>query len=418
MILGPFIVKSIRMKSKVYHISNSAAWQRVMFLFISMLFFNGCSDDEPALSESFLKIYDDSNIDVSYRPIDVVETIDGYIILTGTELSNTDFMGIRLLKIDEEGNYESDIEIDDYVVPIGSVYLNAADSNSYFFAMNPTSLEAVLLGVNPQLEIESETLIGGINYPLSSNLLSNGNFLLQSYDPLTQETEISEISLDGTYLGGSRYSIGPGDDVEEEIINHYLNASERPLPFFCGELSAGNYYFNGFYNYSFSLVFTDFSDTPSGVVQGQSSNAGIRAVLPIAGSDFAVAGFQFDDNYQLASSALSTGGISSSADLYPGNMAELKPYTPTQIISYTSGSTYSVFVAETKGRQVLLNFYTNAGEIGGMHRIGYLNPFTFSSIKVGSDNSLLVLGSTFVAGRFERITLNKISEQEIGGFVN
>lgn len=401
---------------KKYRLTKVVSNLLKYFLFLP--FIMACSNDEPALSESFFKIYDDSNIDVNYRPIDVVETIDGYIILSGTELSNTDFMGIRLLKLDEEGNYLSDNELDDYVVPIGSMYLNEADSNSYFFAMNPTSLEAVLIGVNPQLQIEVETLIGGINYPLSSSLLSNGNFLLQSYDPLTQETEISEISVEGSYLDGNRYSIGPGDDVVEEIVNHYLNASERPLPFFCGEVSSGNYFFNGFYNYSFSLVFTSFGDSPTGVVQGQSSNAGLRAVMPLSGSNFAVAGYQFDDNYQLSSSALSTGGITSSADLYPGNMAELKSYTPTQIISYSTGSTYSIFAAETKGRQVLLNFYTDTGEIAGSHRIGYLNPFTFSSIRVGTDNSLLVLGTTFVAGRFERITLNKISESEVAGYVN
>ncbi|WP_421763389.1 hypothetical protein [Ekhidna sp.] len=377
-----------------------------------------CSDEEPALSESFFKIYDDSNLDVSYRPIDVVETVDGFIILTGTELSNSDFMGVSLIKIDEEGNYEYESILDDYVVPIGKVHLNESDSNSYFFVMNPTSLEAILIGVNPQLEIEVESTLGGINYPLSSARLSNGNLLLQSYDPLSQETEISEIALDGSYVGGNRYSIGPGGDVEEEIINHYLNASERPLPFFCGEVASGSYYFNGFYNYSFSLVFTDFSDSPSGVVQGQSSNAGIRAALPLSGSEFAVSGFQFDENYQLSSTTLSTTGISSSADLYPGNMAEVKPYTPVEIIRYTNSSTYSIFASETKGRQILLNFYSDAGEIIGMSRIGYLNPFTFSSIKVGSDNSLLVLGTTFVAGRFERIALNKISENEIAGFID
>ncbi|MEO9482406.1 MAG: hypothetical protein ABJG47_03130 [Ekhidna sp.] len=403
---------------KNIHIKNIISKIKILTSLVSISFLISCSDDEPALSESFLKIYDDSNIDVSYRPIDVIETIDGYIILSGTELSNTDFMGIRLIKIDEEGNYIDDNELRDYVVPIGNMYLNQADSNSYFFAMNPTSLEAVLIGVNPQLNIEVETLIGGINYPLSSNILSNGNFLLQSYDPLSQETEISEISLDGMFVGGNRYSIGPGDDVEQEIINHYLNASDRPLPFFCGEVSAGNYYFNGFYNYSLSLVFTDFSDAPSGVVQGQSSNAGLRAVMALSGSNFAVSGYQFDDNYQLANATLSIGGITSSADLYPGDMAELKPYTPTKIVSYTSGTSYSIFAAETKGRQVLLNFYTDAGEIGGSHRIGFLNPFTFSSIKVGTDNSLLILGTTFVAGRFERITFNKISEAEVLAFVN
>ena len=127
---------------------------------------------------------------------------------------------------------------------------------------------------------------------------------------------------------------------------------------------------------------------------------------------------QFDENYQLASSTLSTGGTTSSADLYPGDMAELKSYTPTKIINYNTGSNYSIFAAETKGRQLLLSFYTDTGEIGGSHRIGFLNPFTFSSIKVGSDNALLILGTTFVAGRFERVTFNKISQSEVAGIVN
>ena len=70
-------------------------------------------------------------------------------------------------------------------------------------------------------------------------------------------------------------------------------------------------------------------------------------------------------------------------------MEELEAYTPTQIIPYTAGSSYSVFAAETKGRQMLLNFYAQSGEISGSHRIGFLNPFTFSCIKVRTDNSLL-----------------------------
>ncbi|MEM7296720.1 MAG: hypothetical protein AAF391_00470, partial [Bacteroidota bacterium] len=310
--------------------------------------------------------------------------------------------------------------LDDYVVPIGEMYLNESDSNTYFFAMNPTTLEAVLISVNTQLEIQSETLLGGINYPLSSNITSTGNLLLQSYDPLTQEIEISEIGLDATFSNPASYSIGPGSDVEVEIINHYLNTVERPLPFFCGEITPGNYYYNGFYNYSFSLVFTDLSAAPSGVVQGQSSNAGIRAAMPLGGNSFAIAGYQFDENFQLASQDLDVSGTSSSVDLFPGNMAEIKPYTSTKILNYTTGSTTSIiFACETKTNQILLRFYNSTtGEIEGVHTVGYLNPFTFSSIKASDDGSLLVLGTTFVAGRFERITLNKISASEINGILN
>lgn len=387
--------------------------------FFAFVFLISCSEEEPSLTESFFKIYDDSNADISYHPIDVVETTEGYLVLSATELSSTDFNGVELLRIDKEGNFKEAQELNDYVVPVGDLYLNPADSNSYFFAMNPTSLNAVLIGVNPQLQIEVEETIGGINYPLASATTSSGNLLLLSYDPVSLETEISEISLDGSYIGGNSYSIGPGSDVEVEIINHYLNANDRPLPFFCGEFSPGNYYFNGFYNYSFSLVFTDFSDNPSGVVQGQSSNAGIRSALPLSGSNFAIAGYQFGDNYQLASSTLSTNGITSSVDFYPGNMAEIKSYSSAKIVSYISSKEYTVFASETKGRQILLNFYDSSdGTISGIDRVGYLNPFSLSSIKVTDDNSILVLGTTFVAGRFERIVLSKISEREISSITN
>lgn len=392
--------------------------KKLLIPFICILLFS-CSDEEVSLTESFVKIYDDSNADVSYHPVDAVETIDGYIILSATELASTDFRGVQLIKVDEKGDFEREQELSDYVVPIGNLYLNPSDSNTYFFAMDPTSLNAVLIGVNPQLQIEVEDVISGINYPLASSITSTGNFLLLSYDNVSLETEITEISLDGSIVGGNSYSIGPGSDVEVEIVNHYLNANGRPLPFFCGEVSPGNYYFNSFYNYSFSLVFTDFSDAPSGVVQGQSSNAGIRAAMPLTGSDFAVAGFQFGDNYQLSSTTLSTSGITSSADLYPGNMAELKPYSPSQIIPYSGTRELTIFGSETKGRQILLNFYdSSSGEIAGIHRVGYLNPFSFSSVKVTSDNSLLVLGTTFVAGRFERIVLAKISAAEISSITN
>lgn len=382
-----------------------------------LLFVFGCGDEDLQLTESFFKIYDDTNADLSYNPIDVEETIDGFIVLTGTEVSNTDFQGIQLLKMDDEGNYLFDVEISDYVVPIGELHL--IDSTSYFFAMNPTSLQAVLIGVNPQLEVTVEAPIGGINYPLSSAMTSSNELLLQSYDLNNLTTEISLISTDGSFVNGASYSIGPGDDVEEEIINHYLGAGEQPLPFFCGELTSGNYYFNGFYNFSFSLVFTDFSATPNGVVQGQSSDAGIRAALPLSGSDFAVAGYQFSDNFQLSSTTLSTTSTTSSVDLYPGNMAELKSYTPSKILSYsTAEGDFTVFAAETEGRQIILHFYNaTSGEVQGIHYLGFLNPFAFSSIKVGSDNSLLVLGTTFVAGRFERVALTKISESEVSEII-
>ncbi len=393
----------------------------VLSLFVIGMFIS-CSDDEPSLTDSFLKIYDDSDFDLSYDPIDVVEVSNGYIILSGTERDDSDFDGILLIKIDEEGNYlfSDEALFNDFEAPVGDMYFDASDSSIYFFAKNSGTVDAVLISINTSLAIQSTTILGGLNYPLSASPTSNNTLLLQSYDPVGLQTQISEISLAGGFEGGNEYSIGAGDDVEEEIIDHFLEATNNPLPFFCGEISPGNYYFNGFYNFSFSMVFTDFGGSPSGVVQGQSTDAGIRGALSLGGSDFAVAGYQFDDNYQLSSTTLSTGGTTSSADLYPGNMAELKPYTATKIFSYAAANAnYTVFAAETKGNQISLHFYnTTTGQIDGVHYVGFLNPFTFSSVKVTSDESILVLGTTFVAGRFERIILNKISRSEIAAVLN
>ncbi len=399
---------------------NRTDMKKYLWIFFTALFFSCEEEDIPTLSESFFKIYDHANYDLAFNPIDVAQTVDGYLILTGTELDKTDFNGVRIIKVDTTGEYVDQLTLQNYVIPVGEMFLNEADSNCYFFAANPITLQAVLLGVTPQLELAVERPINGLNYPLASNITFSGNLLLLSYDPVNLNTQISEIGTDGSLLATSSYSIGPGDDVLEEIIDHYLNASERPLPFFCGEHAFGSYYFNGYYNYNLSLVFTNLSGGATGVVQGQGSEAGFRSVFArVDDGTFAVSGYQFSDNYQLSEVSLSTGGLSSIADIYTGDMAELRPYTPSKIVSYEQGIEYIVFAAESESRQIVLNFYeASSGQVAGTYRIGYANPYTFASLKVGSDNSLIVLGTTFVAGRFERIVLNKISSSEIAGILN
>ena len=78
---------------------------RKIALLLLPLFFLACSDDDISPSGSFSKIYDHSVYDLSFDPIDVVETVDGFIILTGIELEGSDFQGVQLLKVDETGDF-------------------------------------------------------------------------------------------------------------------------------------------------------------------------------------------------------------------------------------------------------------------------------------------------------------------------
>lgn len=387
-------------------------------LLVACLLLSSCSEEAPSPAESFFKIYDDSNFDLNYDPIDVVEVIDGYIILAGTEQDNSNFEGIQLLRVDEEGLFKDSEEtaFTDYESPVGDLYFDSADSSMYFFAKIKGFRDASLISINPSLEVQDISAPLGIGYPLAAAATSSSGLIIQSYDPVNLQTEISEVTLAGVPSGAARYSIGPGEDVEEDVIDHFLETNVNPFPFFCGEVSPGNYYFNGFYNYSFSLVFTDLSDSPTRVVSGQGIDAGVRGIMPLAGGNFAVAGFQFDDNYQLGSNPLTAGNA---GDLYPGNLVEIRPYTTSKILNYSgAGESYTVFASETKGNQIVLHFYNAAtGEIDGVHYIGFLNRFNLATVKVTADESIIVLGTTFIAGRFERIFLNKISPREISRIV-
>lgn len=141
--------------------------------------------------------------------------------------------------------------------------------------------------------------------------LPRGNFILLSYDNFNKHSVLSVITPSGAITRSQGFKIGAGDAVEEPIIEHFLRTGNQ-IPFFAGKTSSGLYYFNGFYNYTLSIVFTDLNDdSPQGVVQGQQDDGGLSQAVELNGGKFALARFNFGDNYFLPNTALNTSGISS-----------------------------------------------------------------------------------------------------------
>ncbi len=384
----------------------------LLFLAVSLL---ACNKDDEVPNTSFARIYDHSNYNLDFRPLDIEEITDGYMILSTTTLDRSQFPGIQLQRIASDGDYEAGFNFSaDLVAPTPD--LMRIGDTFYFFAMDPVSLRVNLVSFNAGFG-NLTTIIPNapLYYPLASSLASDGQFLLLSYHPEDRVSVLSKIAVDGTVTSLVAYSIGPGSDVEEAIVDHYLQPEEKALPFFCGEASSSLYYFNGFFNYSLSLVFSNFAADPAGVVQGQFTDAGVRNILPIGGSTFALSGYQFEDNFLYPSVSLNTTGVSSTSDLYTSNAAEWRPYTPVAMANYSlDGVNYIVYAAETKSRQIALYFYVAAtGNFAGLFHVGYANPFTLSSVVVDSENHLLILGTSYVAGRFRRVFLEKIQEEKI-----
>jgi hypothetical protein len=266
--------------------------------------------------------------------------------------------------------------------------------------------------------VSAEGVIGNISnvggsYP-SAAAVDGSNFILLSYDNATKQSVVSIVSATGGVSQSTGFSVGAGDAVEEPIINHFLRTG-RQFPFQVGKTAGGQYFFNGFFNYTFSLVFTDLGES-LGVVQGQQDDGGISHLTQLGGGKYATARFNFGDNYFLPNVTLNTSGLTSSTDLGGFSLPELIDNAPVKIIvSKIKEKDVILYASNTKSGQIGLYVYDLAsGDFLGTKYLGFSNPYEVSSLLNTTDEGLAIGGTTYVTGRFPRITLFKISADELG----
>lgn len=392
-----------------------------LLTFVALLILS-CSEksDVDFDKENFTSIFDNNQFSASYFPIDIKQTEDGgYLVLGERRLQNSNFRGIYLMKADKFGKYVNATEVDEgFVNPVPD--LMTSGNLYYFFCMDALNLQTHLVSVNDAdtIGVTITPVNGGLTYPTAASSDGN-NFLLLSYDHGDKLSVVSRVDPSATLTGGpAGFSIGAGDDVEEPIINHFIRTGKR-FPFQVGKLSDGTYFFNGFQNYTFSLVFTNLDDI-TGVVQGQQDDGGLSAVYPLGGSKFAVSRFNFGDNYFLPNVNLSINSPSISVDLGGNTLPELIGNAPVKILkAQISNKSVLIYASDTKSKQIGLFFYDEAtGEFISSRYLGFSNPFEVANLIQTSDNGLAVCGTTYLAGRFPRICLIKISEDELKGQIH
>ena len=392
---------------------------------IVLLSFFSCSEDVDTSYEevSFTKIYDDNIFDNAYHPIDLQQTADGgYLILCNRKLADSEFAGIYLLKTAKNGEFIKAIEVDPtYVHPVGG--LIPSQGSYYFFCMNSATLASQLVKVEASgetLEVSSFTEVGGgsgvYSYPTAA-AKDGENFMLLNYDHDGKKSVLSIVNAAGGVLAGASVDIGVGDDVDEPIINHFLQTG-RKFPFSVGRIPGSTYFFNGFHNYTFSMVFVNLNDDDNpvmGAVQGQQENGGFSAIYPIAGNKFAAARFNFGDNFLLPNVTLSSSGFTTATDLGGYILPNLVPDAKVQIIhSVIKQKGVLIYGSDTKSKQIGLLFYDEAsGEFYGSQHLGFSNPFELGGMVQTSDGGLAVCGTTYVAGRFPRVCLFKLSKAKL-----
>jgi len=372
------------------------------------------NSDEVLPSDSFVKIYDDTRFSASYIPIDIIQTEDeGYLILSGTRQESSNFAGTYVMKVDSEGNYIANIRLPDTdVQPIANWI---KQGNMYYFVcMDATNLGARLFSVDQQLNLSDPTSINA-TYPMSVSQVDNQMILL-SYDNDSKNSELSLFDENGNISQFISFSIGIGEGIEEPIIDHFTRTG-RQFPFQTGRAADGTYFFNGFYNYTLSLVFTDFSgDMPKGVVQGQQDDGGISAILPLSGSNFALSRFNFGDNYVVSQTQINTSDIISSTNLIGNSALEWAPDAHVDIKRINIPQLLDVIIygSTTQNGQIMITIYdSSTGEWLGNKYLGFSTPYSIQGMIQTSDNGIAILGTTAVAGRFNRICLFKLSSKEL-----
>jgi hypothetical protein len=388
---------------------------------LSLFLLSSCLEKaEPTLEQnSFTRIYDDADFSAAYTPLDVQQTSDGgYLVLASKRVVDSNFAGVYLLKVDKVGSIVTEVDDFDpqYVNPVAPLsFINGA---YYFFCMDSNLQEAYLIKITADAEFDTAVPMG-LTYPTASATDGN-NILLLSYNNADKVMVMSQHTTDGSISAGpTGFTIGVGDEVEEPIINHFIQGGKK-FPFSIGRAVGGSLYYNGFYNYTFSLVFASFGATaPSGVVYGQQDDGGFSAVKPLDGNRFATARFNFGDNFILPTTELSTNGLTIGTDLGGFTLPELSPNTMVRLITIASDNQNAIlYAANTQSKQIaLLSYNQSDGSFINSRYLGFSNPFEIGSVLQTVDGGLLVSGITYVAGRFPRICLFKLSKDDVAGLL-
>jgi hypothetical protein len=388
-------------------------------LLLSILILSCSEESDPAFDQkSFTSIIDNKIFSSGIYPIDVRQTSDGgYVVLAERSIEESTFRGVYIMKADKYGKFSKETILDDnFVNPIGPVIISG--TSLAFICMDAFTLQAHVVSVDENAENATITPIAGYTYPAAVAADGTSGFVMLSYDQANKNTVVSRHAMTGERLGRQLVlTIGAGEDVEEPIINHFLRTGKR-LPFQVGKIPGGQYYFNGFYNYTLSLLFTNFAENETpGVVQGQQDDGGFSAVYPLGGNKFAASRFNFGDNFFLPNVNLSTSGTSTAIDLGGYSFPELVSNAPVKILSKPiKNENTLIFASDTKSKQIGLFFYQEStGTFLSSRYLGFSNPFEVASIAATSDNGLIICGTTYLAGRFPRICLLKLSKEELEG---
>ncbi len=379
-----------------------------------MLLLNyGCSSDEELIEprNSFTRIYETQQFSDRYEPLAIVQTADsGYLTLSKTEQWKA-----HLFKSSDEGISQWEMTLGETLVnPLPHLF--AQDSGFVMFGMNELSQSLEVYAVNPTTgTVDQINTISNIKYPLAAHRTADNGWIFLGYDRESRSSTLH--AYNNTFAEIWSESYGAEEDVEEYVINHIAGVGSA-LPFFVG--TSGNHvYFNGFYNYSFSLVFANQSNGEiAGTLHGYRDESVINALHPTSIGQYALAQSKFGQGALLSNATVSEQTIAVGSDLPTVDFNEIDENARVIIKEITqAGQEIILYGTQTKRRQLVFYAYAKeSGELISINYLGQTNPYLLGDFTVTGDGGLVVAAETYVAGRFSRLQLFKLSKPEFSAW--
>jgi len=381
-----------------------------VILLCALAILPGCSISENEIEpeQSYARIYNDESFESNFEPLDVIQTADsGFLVLGYYDINKT-----YLLRADRTGHFQWDMKLEEnFVNPIPGLFQH--ENRYHFFCMDDLTLETYIMHVNVDAgEASVVKSFPEVIYPLYASRTDDDGMLILSYERNTLSSKLTKVNTALDVEWDNEYPVI--EDVEEEIIGHVAGTGQR-LPFFTGS-AEGKYFFNGYSNFSFSLHFVNGSNgDQTGVINGFRDSGAISSAIHLNGSEYALTRYSFGENYILSKSGLEENSVSFSSDL-PGNPhPEIRDDAQVTMekILVEEMETLLLTTTTKSGQIIIYLFNTSDGSLMGSKRIGFTNPYNAVKAVQTLDNGVAILGNTFVTGRFSRIFLYKLSEDEL-----
>lgn len=384
-----------------------------LFLLATTGLISSCKKDFKP-ENTFIKIYDDQDGNKHFHPLSICNASDGngYIML-----SAFDNWRIQLMKTDLTGAFVWNFELpENYVNAVPN--LITVDGQNFLVCMDAVGLFTYVLRIDETNKtVEEIASFSSVLYPTYA-YNSGQHVYIQNYNRSNYETGIHQLSTDLNSIDQSG-SLSIYTDVEERIVNHVTYLGKR-IPFFITSTPEQDYIvMNGFYNYSFSLVFLNPDLTFAGVYNGAGYNGGFSALSPLGNNQFALARFSFNNTYYNAKTSLLPTTIDIAESVSATGQSEIDTEKPVVIKDISiNETTYQVYLAATRSNQLLLTMYEkSSGNLVGKKYIGKNIPLTVADFIQTPDMGLCILVQAKVMGSFDRIGTIKLSKSDLEAII-